>query len=27
LPEWSSSFVFGSMDVDFGDVDDNGKCI
>ena len=25
LPEWSSSFVFGSMDVDFGDVDDNGK--
>jgi hypothetical protein len=25
LPEWSSSFIFGSMDVDFGDLDQNGK--
>lgn len=24
-PEWSSSFIFGSMDVDFGDLDQNGK--
>lgn len=25
LPEWTSSFTYGSMDVDFGDVDKNGK--
>ncbi|PLW97949.1 MAG: hypothetical protein C0591_05515 [Marinilabiliales bacterium] len=24
-PEWSSAFIFGSMDVDFGDLDRNGK--